>query len=346
MPGVKAYHSGKPETQNQILIIGAGGIVRDAHLPAYKKAGFSVFGIVDVVKEKASVLAEEYNIPNVFSNIEDAVKNAPKDVVYDLALNPDQHLNALKLLPDYSKVLLQKPFGTSSDEAQVLLNLCRRKNLVAAVNFQLRFAPFVLEAGKLIDSGAMGEIYDMEIRLTTHTPWQVFPGLADKDRLEILYHSIHYIDLVRSFLGEPKTVLAQSFGHPLKPFSSTRSTILLDYGKNLRAVINTNHDHDFGSRNQESFIKWEGTKGAIKATMGVLMDYPNGAPDQLQYCILGQDEKPQWKNKALEGNWFPDAFVGSMSQLMHSDEDHKEKLLTHVEDAFKTMELVERCFHR
>ena len=147
-------------------------------------------------------------------------------------------------------------------------------------------------------------------------------------------------------MGEPKTVLAQSFGHPLKPFSSTRSTILLDYGNNLRAVINTNHDHDFGSRNQESFIKWEGTKGAIKARMGVLMDYPNGGPDQLQYCILGQDEKPQWKNKALEGNWFPDAFVGSMSQLMHSDEDHKEKLLTHVEDAFKTMKLVERCFHR
>ncbi|SEJ30393.1 Predicted dehydrogenase [Dyadobacter koreensis] len=345
MPDVKAYHSGKPEMQNQILIIGAGGIVKDAHLPAYKKAGFPVFGIVDIVKEKASILAEKYHIPNVFSNIEDAVKNAPKDVVYDLALNPDQHLNVVKLLPDYSKVLLQKPLGASSDEAKVLLNLCHSKNLLAAVNFQLRFAPFVLEARGLMDSGVIGEIYDMEIRLTTHTPWQFFPGLAGKDRLEIVYHSIHYIDLIRSFLGEPKAVLAKSFGHPLKPFSSTRSTILLDYGRNIRAVINTNHDHDFGSEHQESFIKWEGTKGAIKAKMGVLMDYPNGAADQLEYCFLDQDVKPEWKNIELKGNWFPDAFAGIMSQLMHFDKGKSEKLLTHVDDAFKTMKLVEKCFH-
>ena len=52
-----------------------------------------------------------------------------------------------------------------------------------------------------------------------------------------------------------------------------------DYGETMSVKINTNHDHDFGTQNQESYIKWEGTKGAIKAKMGLLMNYPDGLPD-------------------------------------------------------------------
>ncbi|HYH55149.1 MAG TPA: hypothetical protein VD772_00975, partial [Anseongella sp.] len=36
-----------PAKRRPILVIGAGGIVGDAHLPAYEKAGFEVFGIVN-----------------------------------------------------------------------------------------------------------------------------------------------------------------------------------------------------------------------------------------------------------------------------------------------------------
>lgn len=37
-----------------IYIIGAGGIVNDAHLPAYTIAGFNVQGIFDINKDKAA----------------------------------------------------------------------------------------------------------------------------------------------------------------------------------------------------------------------------------------------------------------------------------------------------
>ena len=41
-----------PTKTSPIIIIGTGGIVKDAHLPAYKKAGFNVAGLYDVDKEK------------------------------------------------------------------------------------------------------------------------------------------------------------------------------------------------------------------------------------------------------------------------------------------------------
>ncbi len=47
----------RPRNPRPIISIGAGGIVRDAHLPAYKKAGFPVVAIVDLDKSKAENLS-------------------------------------------------------------------------------------------------------------------------------------------------------------------------------------------------------------------------------------------------------------------------------------------------
>jgi len=338
------YKPQLPETSMPIIIIGAGGIVGDAHLPAYKKAGFEVLGITNRTKEKAQKLAAQWNIPNVYDSIADAVAAAPENAIYDITIVPENFVESLEQLPDGSAVLIQKPMGDNYGQSQEILAVCRRKKLVAAINCQLRFAPFVNAARYLIDGGYIGELYDMEIRVTVNTPWHLFPFIFDRPRLEIQYHSIHYIDLIRSFLGDSASVMAKTLQHPQKTLPSTRSTIIMDYGNTIRGVINTNHDHVFGPTNEESFIKWEGTKGAIKATMGLLMDYPNGLPDKFEYCLLEQNKKPVWKTKKIEGSWFPEAFIGSMSNLMRFKEGSSDILTTSVEDVIKTMAVVESAY--
>jgi predicted dehydrogenase len=338
------YKPELPLTKQPIIIIGAGGIVADAHLPAYKLANFTVHGIVNRTKERAEKLALAFDIPNVYNSVAEAVELAPVNVVYDLTIMPEQYLETLTQLPAGSSVLIQKPLGDHFEQAREILELCRAKNFKAAVNFQLRFAPFVSAARFIINQGLIGEVYDMEVRVTLKTPWELFPHVMIHPRLEIQYHSIHYVDLIRSFLGEPNSVLAKTLKHPAKNLSSSRSTILFDYGDTLHAVINTNHDHDFGPENQESFIKWEGTKGAIKAKMGLLMDYPHGVPDKFKYCILEEGTAPTWKTIALEGSWFPEAFVGTMANLMRYTEGSDNILYTNVEDVIKTMAVVEAAY--
>ncbi len=338
------YKPALPLTKQPIIIIGAGGIVADAHLPAYKLANFTVHGIVNRTKERAEKLAATFDIPNVYDSVVEAVELAPENVVYDLTIMPEQYLETLAQLPDGSSVLIQKPMGDHFEQAKEILELCRAKNFKAAINFQLRFAPFVSAARNLINQGLIGEVYDMEVRVTLKTPWELFPLVMIHPRLEIQYHSIHYVDLIRSFLGEPDSILSKTLKHPAKNLSSSRSTILFDYGDTLRAVINTNHDHDFGSENQESFIKWEGTKGAIKAKMGLLMDYPHGVPDKFEYCILEEGKEPSWKTVALEGSWFPEAFIGTMANLMRYTEGSDKLLHTNVEDVIKTMAVVEAAY--
>lgn len=338
------YQPQLPETIQPIIIIGAGGIVADAHLPAYKKAGFTVHGIVNRTRAKAEKLAEDFQIPHVYDSVAEAVANAPENTVYDLTIMPEQYLEVLAQLPDGASVLIQKPMGDNFDQAKEILELCRKKKLVAAINFQLRFAPFVSAARYMIEQGMIGELYDLEVRVTIKTPWEIFPHVMVHPRLEILYHSIHYVDMLRSFLGNPETVMAKTLKHPAKTLSSSRSTILMDYGDTMHAVINTNHDHDFGAHNQECFIKWEGTKGAIKANVGLLMDYPHGIPDVFEYCLTEEGKAPEWKQVELEGSWFPEAFIGTMASLMRYKEGSSDILHTSVEDVINTMAVVESAY--
>ncbi|MEO6733609.1 MAG: Gfo/Idh/MocA family oxidoreductase [Ferruginibacter sp.] len=338
------YQPVLPETALPIIIIGASGIVKDAHLPAYKKAGFHVLGITNRTKSKAERLAAEFGIPNVYESVADAVKQAPANALYDITIMPEQFIETLNHLPDGCAVLIQKPMGDHFLQSNLILEICRKKKLVAAINCQLRFAPFVSAARWMIEQGLIGELYDMEVRVTVNTPWELFPHVMVHPRLEIQYHSIHHIDLVRSFLGDPKSVMAKTLKHPAKKLSSTRSTILFDYGDTMHAVINTNHDHVFGAKHEESFIKWEGTKGAIRATMGLLMDYPNGVPDEFEYCLLEDGKTPEWQKINLEGSWFPDAFIGTMASLMRYKEGSSASLPTSVEDVIKTMAVVESAY--
>ena len=46
----------------------------------------------------------------------------------------------------------------------------------------------------------------------------------------------------------------------------------------------------------------------------------------------------------LRGTWFPDAFIGTMSNLQRFATGEDERLVTSVADAWASMALVEACF--
>jgi predicted dehydrogenase len=338
------YRPVLPAVPRLIVILGAGGIVRDAHLPAYRRAGFEVAAIADRNRDLAEQLARAWGIPRVGASVDELVALAPPDCVFDLALPPEQATCALARLPVGAAVLLQKPMGATMAQARDILAICRERGFIAAVNFQLRFAPAVMAAWHLINTGVIGELRDFEVRVSVETPWDHFPVLRQVERLEILYHCVHYLDCARHFLGNPRGVYAKTLRHPELAMPASRSAVILDYGDDVRANIATNHFHRFGLRHQESGIKWEGTRGAIRAKLGLLMNYPHGVPDEFEVCTFAADGSPKWESIALEGSWFPDAFIGSMAQVMRAADGDGSALVTSVEDAIHTMACVEAAY--
>lgn len=278
-----------PKEPRPIVILGAGSIVHDAHLPAYRKAGFPVAAIVDPNFEKASLLASENSIGLATTSLSEAISYAPKKCVFDIAVPASILPGLLPLLPDGSAVLMQKPMGETIEEAEAILSICRKKKLTAAVNFQLRWAPNMLAAFALREAGTLGTVHDMEVQVNVHQPWEIWSFLATAPRLEILYHSIHYIDLIRAWLGDPQGVYAKTVRSPRTPnLAATKSVIVLDYGDWTRAYIATNHSHDFGPALQRSYVQWEGTDASVRSKMGVNLNYPTGEPDTLEYVEHGK----------------------------------------------------------
>jgi len=333
-----------PESPGPIVLIGAGGIVNDAHLPAYKIAGFPVTGIYDPDRDKAVKTAERFGIPEVYQDMPDLLSNAPASVVFDVAVPGPAILSVLRQLPKRAFVLMLKPMGEDHGMARQILEFTRHMQMTAGVNFQLRYAPFINASRNIISEGLIGELCDIEVNVNVYTPWHLWDFLFKSPRVEIVYHSIHYIDLVRSFLGNPEGVYAKTTGHPaMSELASVRSNIIMDYGKMVRANILTNHCHDFGLKHQQSYIKFEGTRGAIITKLGVLINYPQGIPDSFEYVIREKDKAPVWQKLEIAGSWFPHAFIGTMAQMMIAAEGGGRPDNS-VEDCIHTMACVEAAY--
>lgn len=334
----------RPKQPRPIVVIGTGGIVRAAHLPAYEKAGFPVIGLMDKDAPKAAALAREQDIEHSFGSIAEAVRFAPRDAVFDIAVPASQFVHILPQLPDGAAVLMQKPMGETLEEARAIRALCRSKGFMASCNFALRYSPNNLGVLALAERGLLGDIHDLEVQISTYTPWQLWTFLATAPRLEILYHSIHYFDLIRSWLGNPLSVFARTVRNPHTPaLAATKTVAILDYGQARRVFVATNHHHNFGPSHQHSFVQWEGTAGAARINMGVNLDYPKGKPDTLEYAERGADA-PQWFSLPVAGNTFPDGFIGTMGALQAYAEGSAGIPSSHYEDAFETMALVEGLY--
>src|SRR4051812_26623941 len=119
----------RPRMPRPIVMIGSGGIVHDAHLPAYAKAGFPVAALVDVNREKAETLAKRFSVALGTDSIAEAIRFAPADAVFDVAVPAKSIPNILPQLPNGSAVLIQKPMGDNLAEALDILRLCRAKGL-------------------------------------------------------------------------------------------------------------------------------------------------------------------------------------------------------------------------
>ena len=328
----------RPTRARPIVVIGTGAIVRSAHLPAYARLDYPVAGFYDIDGERAGAAAATMAGAVIFPTL-DAAARQP-GVVFDLAVPGDQVVGILQRLPEGAAVLIQKSMGHDIVEARRILDCCTERRLTATVNFQLRFSPNVLALHDLIGRGGLGTLVDVDVRVVIDQPWHNWTFLDGAERVEVLYHSIHYIDAIRWIAGEPRSVYCRGVGHPSTPhLRDTRSTIILDYGDRLRCSLVLNHTHRAGPRYRTSQMMVEGLDGAARLTWGVNLAYPFGPADTLE-ITSGED----WEDIPLRGSWFTEAFEGPMSNLQRYVAGEDDTLVGSVHDAIRTMAVVEACY--
>jgi Predicted dehydrogenases and related proteins len=145
----------------------------------------------------------------------------------------------------------------------------------------------------------------------------MWPWLAKVPRLEVMYHSIHYIDSIRYLFGDPAWVTSRHARSPLQGdvVGETKTITVLDYSSGLQVLIAVNHYNQ--TDDQFAIFRFIGTEGVINGTIGLMYNYPHGRPDTL--CWSSKRHYPDKRFEAkLEGLWIPDAFIGPMASLMQA----------------------------
>lgn len=338
-----AVRIGLPDrAKRPIGIIGAGAIVDVAHLPAYRKVGLDVAGITDLDPARAADVARRHGISTVYDSAADLLAD-PRIEVIDIAVTAGaQPELATAAIESGRAVLAQKPFAPDVATGQRIVALAAERDTPIAVNQQLRFDEGIAAARRMVELGWIGEVTALSIMVDIRTDFfGDWPWMRDLDRLEITYHSIHYHDVIRWFLGEPDTVFCAAGRLPDQAGrgeTRTISTYLYDSG--VRAIVHANHDNSHGD-NSATF-RIDGTAGAIRGTLGLLYDYPHGRPDTLEVhsAVLPTDG---WLPYPVTSRWIPDAFAGPMCSLLSHLADGTP-LRSSGADNLGTLRLVEALY--
>ncbi len=302
-----------PKTEYGIGIIGCGGIVNYAHLPAYKAAGFHVLACYDRDSEAAARTAREHAIPHVAASIEELLAN-PEIAIVDIAVTPwNQPVIAERAIAAGKHLLCQKPLADRYPDAVRIVDLAQQTGMKLAVNQQMRWDAGIQVSRQLIAQGALGTLADCRIEVSIRTPWQMWPWIAASERLEIMYHSIHYQDAMRFLCGDPDAVTSLHGRWPRQTeVGETRTLTVFHYSNDLRVMIDVNH-HNWSDDAYARF-RFLGTDGIITGTLGLLYDYPTGRVDTLTFQA---NNEPLTRHEAeLTTRWIPDAFAGPMASLM------------------------------
>ncbi|HMD86078.1 MAG TPA: Gfo/Idh/MocA family oxidoreductase [Terriglobia bacterium] len=330
----------KPELPRRldhgIGIVGAGGIVNYAHLPAYAQAGFKVVGITDKVRERAEKTACDHKIPKVYDSLEELLSDPEVEIV-DIAVYPWETLAIGEQAVRAGKhILCQKPLADEYGKAVNLVALAREAGLKMAVNQQMRWTVGIRGTKQLLRQGWLGIPGYGTIQVHCQTDWSMWPLVYARKRVEVLNHSIHYIDSLRYLLGDPDRVFTSGSRTPGEQTQGETKTLTIwEYDSGLQVLIDVNHG--VWQDDRYAIFRFEGTEGIIKGTIGLMYNYPAGRPDTLEF--MSKKSMGYWFSARNDYLWIPDAFVGPMGSLMRAIEDDSEAL-TSGSDNLKTLQLV------
>ncbi|MCA9225099.1 MAG: Gfo/Idh/MocA family oxidoreductase [Planctomycetales bacterium] len=329
--------------------IGAGFIMADCHLVAYRQAGFNPVAIASRSASRAAEVAGRHGIARTYDSYQQLMEDREIEVL-DIAVPPDVQLEVIREAVQHADhvrgILAQKPLGMNYAEAAEIVRLCREAGITLTVNQNMRYDQSVRACHDLLQSGRLGEpvFGTIDMRAIPHwMPWQQRLGWVT---LRIM--SIHHLDTFRYWFGDPVRVFASVRPDPRtsRQFAHEDGICLyiLEYEGGLRA---SSWDDVWAGPAREGAgadigIRWrvEGTEGMARGTIG-WPSYPERTPSTLDYTTVhdnGHWHQPRWPEV-----WFPDAFAGSMAQLLVALEENSPPEMS-GEDNLRTMALVDACY--
>jgi len=175
-----------------------------------------VVAIASPTEGNAKKLADRYGISRVFTDYRQML--AEKDIeMVTIAAPNNLHAQMTVDIANAGKhVVCEKPLCMTLEEADLMIETCRRKGLLLMYAEELFFTPKYVKAKEMADQGAFGKVYmvkQMEKHFGPHASW--FWDVEKSGGGVFMDMGCHGIAFCYWFLGRPdiKTVYCQMSTH-------------------------------------------------------------------------------------------------------------------------------------
>ena len=193
------------------------GFVGDIHAASFQTvADAEVVAVASPTPGKAKAFAKQRGIANAFEDYHDLLAMKDIDLV---TLGIPNHLHARAAIDAAAAgkhVVCEKPLCRTLEEADAMIEACRKAGVLLMYAEELCFAPKYVRAKQLADEGALGEVFlvkQSEEHFGPHEPW--FWDIEKSGGGVLLDMGCHSIEYARWVFGKPavRSVVANAGTH-------------------------------------------------------------------------------------------------------------------------------------
>lgn len=192
-------------------IIGPGNIAHDFTRDlALTGSPQRVVAILGHHQDSMEEFAREFNVPNMFTSLDDFVAHGNMDVVYIATPHPEHSQEALACLQKRIPVLCEKPMTLNKAQSEELIQASRKNNVFLMEGMWIRFLPSMQHVLNFVEQGMIGGIVSINAQMSYKAPHEknnryFDPNLGGGSLLDL---GIYPVFLSMLLLGKPSEVKA------------------------------------------------------------------------------------------------------------------------------------------
>ncbi len=329
-------------------VIGCGGIADRRTLPGMMLAdNAELIAVMDANKAAADNCKEKYNAKYAFDKMEDLLAIDEIQAVY-IASPVFCHKEQAIAAADAGKdILIEKPVGLTSEEAEEIADYCKAKGVKLGVGFMMRFHAYHEKMKEIVQSGKIGEVVSARAQLTCWYPemencWRQEMKLSGGGAMMDM--GVHCIDLIRYITGLEVKEAAGLAGNQVFKYSvEDAGAVIMKLENGAIAYVDANFNIPDAAAKCK--IEFYGTKGSIFA-QGTISQVEGGEIEVL--CTddsLGYDANQDRNEVApLEVNVeFGNMYTKEIEAFGRAVEGVAEVPIT-AEDAIASQKVVEAAY--
>jgi predicted dehydrogenase len=179
------------------------GFIGAVHVEALRRLGVEVAGVVG----SSPARARAKGLAPVIGSYKELLADEAVDVVHLTTPNHLHHPQVKQALEAGKHVVCEKPLAVTSEQSAELVELAEESGLVHCTNFNIRFYPQVQQARALVQSGAVGVVWNVHggylqdwLLLPTDWNWRLEPEKGGELRAVGDVGS-HWLDLLQFVTG-------------------------------------------------------------------------------------------------------------------------------------------------